>query len=138
MGLRRNFIRLPFRVRILLGVDGRDYTGEMLDISLQGLLLECPLPIPVRQGDHCRLQIALAAGVSLDFLAVAVHRRDLRIGCKFIGMDTATFTHLLRLMELNSGRPDKIAGELRLLAMRPLHPPAAVRERHWDPDAQGG
>jgi hypothetical protein len=118
MDLRRNFIRMPFRTKLHLNIDDREHEGEMLDISLLGLLACCDLRKPAKQGEHCLMKLRLPAGTVLDFQAVVVHAKENRIGFKFIGMAPRTFSRLLSFMELGTGRPDRISNELRLLATR--------------------
>jgi len=115
MDERRNFQRVPFETRAEINYNGKTYHGELLDISLQGALVLCKSPTPLKKGNRCELLIHLLdSEVALQFEADIIHRRDNNFGFKFISEDTETATHLRRLLELNIGSSEAIDREVAI------------------------
>lgn len=110
---RRNFQRIPFATEVKVVCSGETYTGELLDISLQGALIDTSGNIPLKKGDTGELQINLSGSeVTLKFDVDLIHKDNERFGFRFIGEDTETMTHLRRLLELNVGSSEVIDKEI--------------------------
>lgn len=110
---RRNFQRVPFATEAEINCEEKKIHGELLDISLQGALIEGKGNIPFETGNICELSVLLVdSEITLQFDVDLVHREDNRLGFKFIGEDTETMTHLKRLLELNIGSSEIIDKEI--------------------------
>lgn len=116
MEQRRHFGRIPFGTTTFLEIDDRSITGTLLDISLKGALISLETPIKSDEGRPCRLTVPLSEEVVLNFNAEVVHCQPDRTGIKFTMLDSDTFSHLVRLLELNSGDAEEVEKELRFLA----------------------
>ena len=115
MNEKRHFGRIPFDMEI--GLDGPDgnFTGFLQDISLKGVLIRFDSLPSLSQGARTRISLELSPTVKLVFEAEAVHFHDQSIGFRFESLDTDTLTHLVRLLELNSGDAEQVERELHFL-----------------------
>ena len=60
---KRRFTRVPFRVRVEMGVNNRTYTApEIEDLSVGGCRV--PVEADVNEGDPCRIEIFLSGANS--------------------------------------------------------------------------
>jgi c-di-GMP-binding flagellar brake protein YcgR len=110
---RRNFQRVPFATEAEINCEEKKFHGELLDISLQGALIQGKGTIPFETGSICELSIHLLdSEITMQFDVNLVHRENNRLGFKFIGEDTETMTHLKRLLELNIGSPEILDKEI--------------------------
>ena len=110
---RRNFQRVPFATKAEITCEEKKFRGELLDISLQGALIEGEEIIPFETGNICELLIHLSGSeITLQFDVNFVHREDKKLGFRFIGEDTETMTHLKRLLELNIGSSEILDKEI--------------------------
>ena len=113
MSERRNFQRVPFATEVEIYCNEKIYTGELLDISLQGALIRGEKNIPIEDDKNCELLIKLVGSeIIMKFDVTLIHRDKDRFGFRFIGEDTETMTHLRRLLELNIGSSEAIDREI--------------------------
>jgi hypothetical protein len=113
MGERRKFQRVPFETEAEINCKEKKSHGKLLDISLQGALIQGKGTIPFETGNVCDLSIHLSGtDITLQFDVDLVHREDNRFGLRFIGEDTETMTHLKRLLESNIGSSEVIDKEI--------------------------
>jgi hypothetical protein len=90
--------------------------GRLIDLSLKGAKVQtAPATATLQLGAHCRFLLALAEEIALEFRCEVVHVEEGHLGLKFIEGDPDSFSHLLRLMELNTGDAEKVAKEMRRL-----------------------
>jgi len=110
---KRYFSRIQFPARACVEVDRERHPAELLDICLKGALVRFETEVPLRKGSACVLEINLPSSeITLTFDVKVVHLHENNAGFKFSGIDADTMTHLRRLLELNTGDPEQIAGEL--------------------------
>lgn len=110
---KRKFTRVNFVSHAHIVVNGESYEGEVLDLSIRGVLLEFEEMPPVKTEETIMLNILFdASGLKLSTKAQAARIDGSRIGFKFMSIDIDTMTHLRRIIELNCGDPDKVADEL--------------------------
>lgn len=109
---KRRFGRIPFGHPVTLETAAGQRSGKLVDISLKGAKIEFQQMIEVQEGELCRFLLALSDGITLSFTASPIHREGTTLGVKFTQADPDSFSHLLRLMELNTGDAEKIAAEL--------------------------
>jgi hypothetical protein len=113
---RRHFGRIPFGIETILRTPEETYLGTLLDISLNGALLEFPYsPEAFKKRTLGWLKIRLENETILEFTVENAHIDGLQIGVKFTEFNLETLSHLRRLLELNSGDPDQVKKELHFL-----------------------
>jgi len=101
----------PANVRAGVG----DWSGNVIDISLQGALVKTPLGWTGTVGDECTVEIKLDGDVVITMEAKISHIEMDYVGlhCEHIDIDSAT--HLRRLVELNLGDEELLNRELAAL-----------------------
>jgi len=110
---KRHFKRIAFTADIDVEYNGKNYTAELLDLSLKGILIKPEEKMPVQNNDLVLIKITLPmTDIILSFKSELVHRYNNNLGLKFICVDIDTITHLKRLMELNTGDAEKISEEM--------------------------
>ena len=112
---KRNFQRVPFATDAEILCNNKKYTGELLDISLNGALILGKGHIQMEMGNRCDLTIhLLETDIAMNFEAELIHTEGNRLGFKFICEDTETAMHLRRLLELNIGSAEEIEKEIAI------------------------
>ena len=113
MAEKRNFHRIPFATNAEILCNDKKYTGELLDISLKGALIQGTGHISLEMGSRSYLTIhLLETEIVLNFEADLVHTEENKLGFKFVSEDAETAMHLRRLLELNIGSADEIEKEI--------------------------
>ena len=113
MAERRNFHRVPFATKAEINCNEKKFHGEVLDISLQGALINGKGTIPLEKNSLCVLSInLLGSEVTMQFDVRLVHREENRLGFRFIGEDIESMIHLRRLLELNIGSAEVVDSEI--------------------------
>jgi hypothetical protein len=116
IGSKRRFTRIPFHAPAVLGVGGLEVSGQVLDLSLKGALVEIPASAVGLPGDPCTLAIRLGLGEALVRMdGRIVHRGDGRIGVCCSQIDLESMEHLHRLVELNLGDESLLRREIAAL-----------------------
>lgn len=113
---RRCFSRIFFDAPCEIRQGDRLWPCQVLDISLQGVLLSCPEGFNGQAGEEYTVTIWLSDDTTSISMDVTLrHREDGRIGfeCRFLDLDSVT--HLRRLVELNLGDEAELHRELALL-----------------------
>ena len=116
MDEKRHFGRVLFGTEVLLEFEGERYRQELTDVSLNGALVTLKEAVDIGSDALCRLTIPLSEDVQMTFQARAVHFEQNQVGLKFTEADTVSLSHLRRLLELNTGNPERIENELHFLA----------------------
>ena len=112
---KRNFQRVPFATDADILFNNQKYKGELLDISLNGALIQGKGSIQLKIGNRCDLTIhLLETEIVLNFEAYLIHTEGNRLGFKFVCEDTETAMHLRRLLELNIGSAEEIEKEIAI------------------------
>ena len=92
---KRNFKRVPIATDAEILCNNKKYSGELLDISLNGALLQGKGHIQLEMGNRCDLTIhLLETEIVLNFEADLVHIEENKLGFKFISEDAWLFLHL--------------------------------------------
>jgi len=115
---QRHFTRIPFDCDAsILDQDKHAWSTQLLDISLNGVLVARPEDWQPSLGDECRLRLKLNNnGTVIEMKQAAVaHIHEDRIGFKCEFIDIESITHLKRLVELNLGDPELVHRELEML-----------------------
>lgn len=110
---KRKFSRVKFNAEILIKIDEYWIKCDLLDISLKGILLTVEEPYSLDMGKKYDLKIKLPSStIVLSFEGRSVHKRESQFGLRFENFDSDSFTHLRRLLELNTGEDQLIRSEI--------------------------
>ncbi len=113
---RRHFSRIPFDARTTLRrADGREWHGALLDISLNGALLERPQDWDGETRADLVLEILLTETARIRMEVAVAHVEAHYLGLRCTHIDLDSIAHLRRLIELNLGDPELLNRELSAL-----------------------
>lgn len=110
---RRQFTRFPFDGLVIFKFNGDTYQASLIDISLQGALIELEADWLNGKAHNVEFDLHLnEQAFTVKFKGSIVHIEDKLIGitCEYIDIDSAS--HLKRLVELNLGDSLLLAREL--------------------------
>jgi len=112
---RRKFHRIPFQCECQVHCGERVWSGELLDISLRGVLFRLSETVLLDKGSICYVDIVLAGSdIRLQFESELVHQQGDRHGFRFLSENLETLTHLRRLLELNTGEDESTRHEIEV------------------------
>ncbi len=89
--------------------------SKLVDVSLNGALLENPASIAWAQGDQVKIAIKLGDEVSIEMDAEVAHVSDQQTGLRCHHIDMESISHLRRLVELNLGDQALLERDLEAL-----------------------
>ena len=113
---KRHFSRITFDAEVLLNKDGKEWRANMIDISLNGLLLGTPDDWNSSEGENYHFEIVFTDSNHLIQGKVTVaHQDENRVGFKITSIDVDSVGHLRRLVELNLGDEELLNRELARL-----------------------
>ncbi|MBD3671520.1 MAG: PilZ domain-containing protein [Gammaproteobacteria bacterium] len=112
---RRHFTRIPFDAQVTISQDDKSWQTQLLDISLHGVLLECPDQCSGQTGDSFSIELPLAEESSIKINGSVAHMEGNQIGLSFDNMGLESASHLKRLLLLNLGDQDLIDREIHEL-----------------------
>lgn len=113
---KRRYSRVPFDNDVTLIDSSTQWQGKLIDISIKGVLVECPPGWEGEIGDQYTLELPLGNNEIVIRMKVIVARVDhdhIGFYCKNIDFDS--IVHLKRLMELNLGDAELVNRELSAL-----------------------
>jgi hypothetical protein len=113
---RRHFSRILFNAECTLQQNDLEWTTEVLDISMRGLLVHKPDHFSLDLKEPCEANISLAGSDSHISMTLNFNHEmnnTLGFNCKYIDIDS--MTHLKRLVELNLGSETILMRELEYL-----------------------
>ena len=114
---RRHFTRILFSYEAALSYQGKEYSVNITDISLNGALVNLTTKNKIPLSSDCQLTINLSDGVNKIVMQVtAVHQHDDEVGLKCHHIDIESISHLRRLVELNLGDDEQLNKELSQLS----------------------
>lgn len=103
---RRQFSRVTFDSVVHIIQADRQYKSQLLDISLNGVLLAPPKQYDIDLEQPCAIEIRLSPDVSITMQVELIHSSDQYLGFRCISIDMDSVIHLRRLIENNLGDPD--------------------------------
>ena len=113
---RRRFTRVPFEASVSISNTSGKWTGKLLDISLNGVLVSQPQNWISNEKKHYLIEVNAAENVFEIRMEVTVtHKDDQSIGFQCNHIDIDSVSHLRRLVELNVGDEDILNRELSAL-----------------------
>lgn len=113
---KRRFSRIAFDADVVLIQNNKEWHSKLLDISLNGVLINTPAQWDAAIGEHFTLEIIFANGGNLISAQVAVaHSEKDHVGFRITNIDIESVSHLRRLVELNLGDSALLERELSAL-----------------------
>ncbi len=109
---RRKFQRIQFPCEVELQDKNGHFTGTLIDISLQGVLLGHLPNHKYLVGSCLGLHLQLKQDVCIEMQVRVVFANDSQLGCCWEKIDIDSFCHLKRVIELNAGDSELILREL--------------------------
>ncbi|RFA30475.1 hypothetical protein CAI21_05295 [Alkalilimnicola ehrlichii] len=111
-GERRRYSRIPFDASAQLDEGTHSHEVRLLDISINGALLELDPQTPLDRGRRYRLSISLSTTATVIMEVRLRHRNGALAGFRCERIDLESLTHLRRLAELNLGDTALLEREL--------------------------
>ena len=115
---RRHFSRILFNAECTLHQNDLEWTTQLLDISMRGILVHKPDHFSLDIKEPCEATVKLSGSDSHIIMSLNFSHEDktaLGFRCKYIDIDS--MTHLKRLVELNLGSEDILKRELDALTV---------------------
>lgn len=114
-GNRRRFRRIGFDARTELSQDNQPWPVKLIDLSLKGLLVECPATWTGDRSKIFSVNIHLDAETEIRMDVQLTHEEHGQLGfvCRYISLESVST--LRRLMELNLGDQEELERELGAL-----------------------
>jgi len=121
---KRRFSRIPFAMDATVTGDGPPCRATVLDISLNGALVECPAGGSPPLESRGILTLPLDGdGFQIVMNFTVTHCDGGRLGLRCDSIDVDSITHLKRLVALNLGDPEAVHRELASLVDSEPPPP---------------
>ena len=113
---RRHFDRTPFHAEILMQCGNEEWTCNLLDVSLKGMLVEPPSNIDIDSNKPCAIALFLGDDVTISARVKIQHVENGHWGLQWLDIDVESLRHLRRILELNLYNPEEINRELAELS----------------------
>lgn len=103
---RRRYTRVDFDAEALISQNSVSYPAKIIDVSLNGILLEPPKHYELRSDQPADIHIRLSEEDTIHMRVTLVHSSHHVLGfqCDSIGMES--ITHLRKIIELNMDDPN--------------------------------
>lgn len=102
---RRRFSRVEFDADVHLLQEGKQFSAQLHDISLNGVLISTPAEYHLRTDMPCTLGIILSDQAVITMQVTLVHSSSSFLGFHCTSIDMDSIVHLRRLIEINLGEP---------------------------------
>lgn len=109
---RRHYNRIPFNAEILMQCGNQEWSCNLLDISLKGMLVEPPENLDFDHNHPCGMALFLGEDISIHARVNITRSSDNNWGLKWLQIDVNSLQHLRRLIELNHNNPKMLMREL--------------------------
>ncbi len=113
----RRFSRVPFDAPVYFKIENTEFEGEIIDISLKGVLIQLPSAQHAAIiGQKTELHVGeMDSPIPIKMHAICIHIDGNLMGfdCQKIDLDSAAF--LRRLLEVNLGSDTQVHDELTAL-----------------------
>jgi c-di-GMP-binding flagellar brake protein YcgR len=109
---RRSYSRIPFTAEILMQTGNEEWSCNLLDISLKGMLVEPPDNLDIDLSNPCGMALFLGEDISIHARVNITRSSNGNWGLKWLQIDASSLQHLRRLIELNSDDPALLTREL--------------------------
>jgi hypothetical protein len=111
----RNFHRIFYRAHAILSCDEKTWPCEIIDLSLNGCLLEFEFPWSENAEKLYILNLHLSEAAHIKMCLSVVHAINNNIGFKCEYIDLDSISELRRLVELNLGDSQLLRRDLSAL-----------------------
>lgn len=117
---RRRYTRIDFANDAVLHQENNNFPIYLIDISLNGVLIEKPNNYALRTDQPTYIAITLTDEIIIEMKVRLIHESGAMLGFHCDSIDMMSMTHLRRLIELNIQEPnasDRVLEEL----ISPVH-----------------
>lgn len=111
---RRHFVRVVFDAEAHVITTDARFSGQVVDLSLKGALVELPAVPALEVGEPCLLAVQLGDTV-IKMSGDVAHVKGTQVGVQCRCIDLESITHLRRLVEMNLGGGKLLERELKAL-----------------------
>ena len=112
---RRHFTRVPFDATVYISQHGNSWQAQLLDISLQGVLVSLPEHWVEHKDPLFDIELRLDADIVIAVSGKIAHAKSDHIGFLFDHMELDSASHLKRLLLLNLGDQSLLDSEIHEL-----------------------
>ena len=109
---RRSNSRIPFSAEIVMQCGHEEWSCNLIDISLKGMLVEPPSDMDIDISKPCAIALFLGEDVSIHARVKIAHTNNEHWGLQWLHIDVDSLKHLRRLLELNLKDPSLLNREL--------------------------
>ena len=96
---RRQYRRVPFHAEILMQSGNEEWSCNLLDISVNGMLVEPPSNVKINPNKPCAVALFLGEHIDINARARIRHTSEDRWGLEFIHIDIDSLKQLRMLLE---------------------------------------
>lgn len=109
---RRTYSRIPFSAEIVMQSGHEEWSCNLIDISLKGMLVEPPSDLDIDISKPCAVALFLGEEASIHARVKIAHSDNGHWGLEWLHIDIDSLKHLRRLLELNLKDPSLLNREL--------------------------
>jgi hypothetical protein len=109
---RRKNSRVTFRAEVVMQSGNQEWSCNLLDISLKGMLVEPPEDLDIDISKPCAVALFLGDDAAIHARVHITRSKDDSWGLEWVNIDVESLRHLRRLLELNLNDPALIEREL--------------------------
>lgn len=112
---RRRYTRVDFDAEAAISQGAVSYPSKIVDVSLNGILLDTPAQYELRADEPADIFIRLSDETNIHMRATLVHSGSHVLGFHCDSIDMESITHLRRIIELNMDDPhasERVLAEL--------------------------
>lgn len=102
---RRRYTRINFDCDAAIVQGNNRYQVHLVDVSLNGALIETPEQYEIKAGEPVDVEICLSGEISITMHSHLAHSSPDVLGFTCDSIDMDSMTHLRRLIELNMENP---------------------------------
>lgn len=102
---RKKFTRIQFNTTATITQNDNTFDAHVIDISLNGLLVETPKQYTLRSDLSTEISMILSDDTKIAMTAKFIHSSDDTLGFQCESIDMESMGHLRRLLELNMNNP---------------------------------
>jgi len=109
---RRNFTRVPFQSRAVVSYEGKNFEGEVKNLSLNGMLLQVAERLPLDEEVEIKMFLSgTSSELSLNLKGKVSRHEYVGLAFHFTGMDLDSFTHLRNIVAYNTDEGTEVMEE---------------------------
>ncbi len=109
---RRKNSRVTFRAEVVMQSGNQEWSCNLLDISLKGMLVEPPEDLDIDISKPCAVALFLGEDTAIHARVKITRVKNEAWGLEWLHIDIESLSHLRRLLELNLSDPALIEREL--------------------------